>query len=361
MENTETEEVINETEQGTPSWSFVSDDEVAASRAIDAGIPVPGLEETETEQPHTEEPVQEQSESVSYNETAETEYEDRGNLDEDVLRYLSEKLDRDVGSFDDLLLNTNTKAQIQDERVQTIAQFVEETGRAPQDWFAYQQLDTSEMDDFTAVSVKMAADYPNLSQEELSTLMQSKYKLNLDLDSEEEVKLSQLQLKLDSSDARKSIEEIRDRYRAPETSNEPQSPIDDEWIDSMQSDLDDLEGIEFDLGNDTSFTFGLNRDYKSELADKNTRLDEYFDPYVQRDGSWDYDKLNMHRTVVDNIETIVQSVYRQGQSDGQRNIVDRAANIDSRSPNQGNVQPRGNSLSDSLRDAMGGSDKLTFL
>tara|TARA_R110001583_G_scaffold91428_2_gene233464 strand:+ start:381 stop:1463 length:1083 start_codon:yes stop_codon:yes gene_type:complete len=360
MDNTETQEVTNETEQSTPSWSFVSDDEVAASRAIDAGIPVPGLEETETEQPYTEDSVQEESESVSYNETAETEYNDGGNLDEDVLQYLSEKLGRDVNSFDDLS-NTNAKAQIEDERLQAIAQFVEETGRAPQDWFAYQQLDSAEMDDFTAVSVKMAADYPNLSQEELTTLMGSKYKLNQDLHSEEDVKLSQLQLKLDSADARKGIEEIRNRYRAPETSDEPQSPIDDEWIESMRSDLDALEGIEFDLGNEQSFTFGLNDDYKSELADKNTRLDEYFDPYVQKDGSWDYDKLNMHRAVVDNIETIIQSVYRQGQSDGQRNIVDRAANVDSRSPNQGNVQPRGNSLSESLRDAMGGSDKLTFL
>ena len=358
MENTETQEVTNETEQSTPSWSFVSDDEVAASRAIDAGIPVPGLEEIETEEPQVEESFQEQNESVSYNETAE--YEDRGNLDEDVLQYLSEKLGRDVNSFDDLS-NINTEAQVGDERIQAIAQFVEETGRAPQDWFAYQQLNSSEMDDFTAVSVKMAADYPNLSNDELSTLMESKYKLNSDLHSEEDVKLSQLQLKLDSADARKGIEEIRNRYQAPEPSDEPQSPIDDEWVDSMMSDLDALEGIEFDLGNEQSFTFGLNDDYKSELADKNTRLDEYFDPYVQQDGSWDYDKLNMHRAVVDNIETIIQSVYRQGQSDGQRNIVDRAANVDSRSPNQGNVQPTGNSLSDSLREAMGGSDKLTFI
>jgi len=360
MENTETQEVTNETEQSTPSWSFVSDDEVAASRAIDAGIPVPGLEEIETEEPQVEEPVQEQSESVPYNETAGTEYNDGGNLDDDVFDYLSEKLGRDINSFDDLS-SINTEAQIGDERVQAIAQFVEETGRAPQDWFAYQQLDSSEMDDFTAVSVKMAADYPNLSQEELTTLIGSKYKLNSDLHSEEEVKLSQLQLKLDSADARKGIEEIRNRYRAPEPSDEPQSPIDDEWVDSMMSDLDALEGIEFDLGNDQSFTFGLNEDYKSELADKNTRLDEYFDPYVQQDGSWDYDKLNMHRAVVDNIETIIQSVYRQGQSDGQRNIVDRAANIDSKSPNQGNVQPNTSPLAEQLREAMGGGNRMKFL
>ena len=51
---------------------------------------------------------------------------------------------------------------------------------------------------------------------------------------------------------------------------------------------------------------------RGQLAEKNTRLDEFFDPYVNEDGSWDYDMLNMHRSVIDNIETIVQSVYKQG-------------------------------------------------
>tara|TARA_R100001443_G_scaffold44432_2_gene57358 strand:- start:6409 stop:7512 length:1104 start_codon:yes stop_codon:yes gene_type:complete len=367
MENTETQEVTNETEQSTPSWSFVTEQEVAEARSSEPSTVAPevtpqeeNITEAAPEQTQKEEPVQDTppvQETISN--TAEK--ESRAINDDDVLSYLSEKLGRDFNSFEDISSNTNAEAQIEDERLQAIAQFVEETGRAPQDWFAYQQLDTSEMDDFTAVSVKMAADYPNLSQEELNTLIGSKYKLNSDLHSEEEVKLSQLQLKLDSADARKGIEEIRNRYRAPEPSNEPDSPIDDEWISSMKSNLDALEGIEFDLGNEQSFTFGLNNDYKSELADKNTRLDEYFDPYVQQDGSWDYDKLNMHRAVVDNIETIIQSVYRQGQSDGQRNIVDRAANIDSKSPNQGNVQPNTNSLTEQLKEAMGGGSRMKFL
>ena len=48
-----------------------------------------------------------------------------------------------------------------------IAQFVEETGRSPQDWFAYQSLNPSEMDDVTAVRVQMASEYPNLAPEEV--------------------------------------------------------------------------------------------------------------------------------------------------------------------------------------------------
>jgi len=84
---------------------------------------------------------------------------------------------------------------------------------------------------------------------------------------------------------------------------------------NMRKDLDALEGVEFELGDGKSFTFGLTNEYKGQLAEKNTRLDEYFDPYVNGDGSWDYDKLNIHRAVIDNIETIVQSVYKQGMSD----------------------------------------------
>ena len=39
---------------------------------------------------------------------------------------------------------------------------------------------------------------------------------------------------------------------------------------------------------------------QESFAEKNARLDEFFDPYVREDGSWDYDTLNMHRAVIDN-------------------------------------------------------------
>ena len=56
-------------------------------------------------------------------------------------------------------------------------------------------------------------------------------------------------------------------------------------------------------------------------------FDEYFDPYVREDGSWDYDMLSSHRAVIDNIDKIVSAAYRQGMGDGQRGIVDKAANV----------------------------------
>ena len=142
--------------------------------------------------------------------------------------------------------------------------------------------------------------------------------------------------------------------------NQEQSFVTEEWVNEMTSELNGLEAVEFDLGNGQQFNFGLDDAYKNQLAEKNSRLDDFFDPYVQEDGNWDHDKFNMHMTVLDNIETIVSSVYKQGMADGQRGLVDQAANVSTQSPNQGNVQPTEDSLSAQLREALGGSSTLSF-
>lgn len=270
-----------------------------------------------------------------------------------VFEFLSERLGRNIASFDDLQAQQQEQREL-DERISVIADFVEKTGRAPQDWFIYQQLNPSEMDDMTAIQVQMASDYPNLSQEEISLLLSSKYKTDPDLHSEDEVRLSQLQMKIDAENARKGIDEMRLQYQAPERQAQGEtSLIDDNWVSNMQSQLDALDGIDFDLGNGNTFTFGMDEAYKGQLAEKNARLDEFFDPYVREDGSWDYDMLNMHRAVIDNVDRIVQSVYRQGMADGQRGIVQNAANASPTSPNQGNAQPAGDPLAQQLREALG--------
>ena len=196
--------------------------------------------------------------------------EPQQDLEQAVYGYLSERLGREVTSLDQI----NQQPAL-DERLQVIADFVENTGRSPQDWFAYQSLDPSSMDDMTAIRVKLASDYPNLSAEELSLLADSKYKLDEDLHSEEDVKLSKLQMKLDAQNARDSIEEIRGKYQEPGSDDlDADSIFDDEWMDGLDRDISSMDGIEFDLGNGESFTFGLNDEYKSDLREVNSRLED---------------------------------------------------------------------------------------
>ena len=343
VEGMEQEAPVSTPEESTSSFSFVSDEEVAQMNQ-------PQEQPTQEAAPEVEQPQETFSEPTDAQPEVQQEYAPE-EVETAVFEFLSERLGRNVTSIDDLQAQQQEQREI-DERISVIADFVEKTGRDPQDWFIYQSMNPSEMDDMTAIQVKMASDYPNLSQQEIQTLVSSKYKLDPDLNTEQEVTLSKLQMKLDSEEARKGIEALRSEYQAPVTQeNDNSSIIDDNWISGMKSELDAMEGIEFNLGNDKKFTFGLTSEYKSQLADKNARLDEFFDPYINDDGVWDYDMLNMHRAVIDNVESIVSNVYSQGLSDGQRGVVEKAANVSPTSPNQPS-QPDGDNLAQQLRQIL---------
>lgn len=314
-------------------------------------------------EPATEPAVEAQPQESAYVDpeaatTQETEEYTDSDYEEAVLSYMSERLGRQFDSFDDF---SAPQQNALDERIEAIARFVEETGRTPEDWFAYQSLNPSEMDDMTAIRVSMASQYSGLSPEELNTLVQSKYKVDPDLNSEEEVRLAQIQLKVDAQEAREKIEKLRSNYQAPAVqSNNVESIVDDAWISKMSSEVDQMTGLEFDLGGEKTFTFGLDDSYKSQLKQKNARLDEYFDPYVSEDGNWDYDKLSSHRAVVDNIDAIVASAYKQGLGDGQRTLVDKAANVQSQTPTETGA-PQSNPLTDQLKQIISGQGgRMTF-
>jgi len=318
----------------------------------------PAMEPTATEQDvQTEEPVQESSLNT---ETA-VEADEDVDIDSVVLGYLGETLGIQLNSIEDLRSSmTQQQAEI-DERVKVIADFVEKTGRSPEDWFKYQAINPSEMDDLTAIKMSMTSEYPDLNGEEIEMLVGSKYKLDEDLYTDDEIKLSKLQLKIDANKSRQSIEELRSSYTLPVASETEavQSPIDENWIKSMTEETNALEALSFELPGG-EFNFGITDEYKSQLIDKNSNLETFFDQYIGQDGQWDYDTFNTHRAVVDNIDAIAKSIYQQGLSDGQRKIVDQAANVSTKSPNVGTGNNT-NNLEQQILDALNVDKTLKFL
>ena len=165
-----------------------------------------------------------------------------------MLGYLSERLGRQVSSFDEIGQSENTSTEI-DERVAAINQFVRETGRDPQDWFTYQAMNPSEMDDLAAVRTQLRNQYGDISNDDLDLLLNNKYKLDADLHDEADVRLSQLQLKMDADKARQEIESVRSQYAAPQRAEqEYEGIVDDQWLGDMSAEVDALDGIEFELG-----------------------------------------------------------------------------------------------------------------
>ena len=324
----------------------------------------------EQEPPVQEEPQQVEGEAVSEEVQPEDvlikdeDESERLDIDGLTLSTLSERLGTEFNSFDEIsdFLNREPEQQTIDERVQAIADFVNETGRDPLDWFYYQSLNPSEMDDLTVVKNQMKVENPYLSSEEVDLLLNNKYKLDDDMFDEDEVKLSKLQLKMDAEKGRDSINGIREQYKTPEyqpQEQEIESPINEEWIGDMVQETSDFEALSFDIG-ENEFDFRVSDDYKRVLMEKNANLENYFDDYVSEDGSWDYDLLNSHRALIDNIDEIVNAVYRQGLGDGQRGLVEKTANVSTESPQQAGGEQRVNNVAQQLADALGmGGNTLT--
>jgi len=379
-------------EQFEKAEIFDTPEQLAASMQADAQptqeapqeesqpVSEPVQEQTEQEAPPQVEPVQEQTnepvqeEEFQYQATTDDNIEQQASTDNDnttqqysdddiesaVFNYVSERLGREVKSFDEF---SQPQSAI-DDRVQKIAEFVQNTGRAPEDWFKYQSLNPSEMDDLTAVRIKYSQDYPDLNFNEINTLIGAKYKMNPDEFSEDEIKVSALQLKIDGTDARKNIEEIRNTYAAPvqqRTSEQEESYFTEDWAQNMQRETSSFEGLEFDLGNGKNFNFGVGENYRKTLVSNHQNAENYLDRYVDSNGNWDYDTFNSHQTLIDNIDNIVASAYRQGMGDGQRGLVDKAANVSTNTPSQNSAQNNNNSLAEQVKNIMGAnSNKMTF-
>jgi uncharacterized protein (DUF2164 family) len=344
------QEVSNETVEQTPEPATAEPQQTADETTVsDAATQSPEVDVPQSSLESAEEPEMSQEE-----------------FEAGVAQFISERLGLELDSLDQLteILNAPKQSADIDERVKAIADFVAETGRDPQDWFTYQSLNPSEMDDLAAVKLQMAVEYPNLASEEIDMLIGSKYKIDEDLYSDDEIKLSKLQLKIDAQKSRTEIDRIRDSYKAPvkaqqETQQqEVQSPITKEWIKTMSDEVDALEALTFELG-DTEFNFGIRPEYRNQLKQKNERLDEFFDQYVDNDGSWNFEMLNAHRAVLDNIDEIAKAIYNQGLSDGQRKLVEKTANVDISGPAPANQQNT-NSVYEQVMNALGNDTTLKF-
>ena len=344
------QEVSNETVEQTPEPATAEPQQTADETTVsDAATQSPEVDVPQSSLESAEEPEMSQEE-----------------FEAGVAQFISERLGLELDSLDQLteILNAPKQSADIDERVKAIADFVAETGRDPQDWFTYQSLNPSEMDDLAAVKLQMAVEYPNLASEEIDMLIGSKYKIDEDLYSDDEIKLSKLQLKIDAQKSRTEIDRIRDSYKAPvkaqqETQQqEVQSPITKEWVKTMSDEVDALEALTFELG-DTEFNFGIKPEYRNQLKQKNERLDEFFDQYVDNDGSWNFEMLNAHRAVLDNIDEIAKAIYNQGLSDGQRKLVEKTANVDVSGPAPAGTQ-NVNSVYEQVMNALGNDTTLKF-
>ena len=251
--------------------------------------------------------------------------------DEVVLQYLSEKLGRDLTSFDDLNM-TSEQADYDDfasDQLRVINEYVKNTGRTVQDYLNTQTVDLSNVSDDAVLKEYLRLDNPDLTEAELNDYMTATYKMDKEEYSTRDMNAGKVQLKNDARAARDYFNEVKEEYAMPTESEDSSISQEDreEWISTMSAEVDDLDGISFTMNDQgEEFIYKLDDDARNEIKGYNSDLESFFDQYVDEGGNWDFDKLNTDMYILNNIDKIVRGVANQYRSKGTESVINEIKN-----------------------------------
>lgn len=269
--------------------------------------------------------------------------EEVGLSDDAVLNYLNEKLGIGATTLQELTKPKEVAPQL-DAELEAVLNFKKETGKSLSDYYLYQQMNTSEMGDIDAIKFKFQLEYPDLSAEERDLLISDTYKLDEDAFSESELRTAKVRLKADAIKAKHEINKVRELYAAPAQKQQTEqaqdvSVFDEGWFRQMETTVDNLESLEFELGDGATIDFKIEPSYKQNLKQTNKGIENYFDQYFDEKNNFDHRLFNAHRAALENMESIVKTAYHQGLSNGQRKVVETASNVKSETPQVNKTNP----------------------
>ena len=278
--------------------------------------------------------------------------------DEVVLQYLSEKLGRDLTSFDDL--NT-TSAQTESndfasEQLKVINDYVKNTGRTVQDYLNTQTVDLSNVSDDAVMKEYLKLDNPNLTEAELSDYMAATYKMDKDEYTTRDMNAGKVQLMKDAKTAREYFNKVKQDYAMPTESSSPEVSEQErtEWLGQMESEVNDLEGLSFEMNDQgEEFVYNLDDDARQEIKGYNSNLENFFDKYIDEGGNWDFDALNTDMYILNNMDKIVRGVANQYRSKGTESVINEIKNPSFTQDKQDTPQKQRSTL-DMLRNEIWG-------
>ena len=312
---------IEETFAKLTDSKLVDEQEQTQQQETQPEGPVEQKTEQQTEQ-QTEQPVR-QEETSSLNNESESVDEP---TDTELLEYFNEKFDTSYSSVDDFSDALKNKPEFASEELQRLNDFVSNTGRGVNDFYKAYSSDYNKMSDEQIMMENLQMNNPNLSKQELDLYYRSTYKSDKDKYKEDEVALGKINLKKDAAKAREELKQVQESIQKPSEnylSPDEMKNIREDWLDNLDKEVDELEGIAFELddkGNE--FTFSLTEEDKDNLYNNNSNLDGFFNRYMDEgSGKWNMEKLNMEMFILNNFDRIIRSVASQNKGVGREQII----------------------------------------
>ena len=271
------------------------------------------------------------------------------------LKYLSEKLGREVTGFDELT-KTESNPLDSDPYLKELAEWRDKTGRPIEDWIKFQK-DYTTVSDADIAREFLQIEFPELTQDEIELEVSQKF-LSSEDDFDNEIAIKNLELKKYASKGRKELNKLVSDLGNPNPANltpehqqdlaiakeykelKAQSVVDNKtYSETIANSAAELKTIKLNLAENVSLDYRLPDNYSGEIV----KMVQEAPHWKNEDGSWNHQAIVKDAAIVQNMDKMLQLAYEQGKSSGADTVVRETKNItlDRRGSNE-SALPQGN-------------------
>lgn len=271
------------------------------------------------------------------------------------LKYLSEKLGREVTGFDELT-KTESNPLDTDPYLKELAEWRDKTGRPIEDWIKFQK-DYTTVSDADIAREFLQIEFPELTQDEIELEVSQKF-LSSEDDFDNEIAIKNLELKKYASKGRKELNKLVSDLGNPNPANltpehqqdlaiakeykelKAQSVVDNKaYSETIANSAAELKTIKLNLAENVSLDYRLPDNHSGEIV----KMVQEAPHWKNEDGSWNHQAIVKDAAIVQNMDKMLQLAYEQGKSSGADTVVRETKNItlDRRGSNE-SALPQGN-------------------
>lgn len=248
--------------------------------------------------------------------------------DELIFKALSEKLGKEITSFDDL--NEEAIDPLKDDDyLKSLVKWRDKTGRPIEDWIKYQK-DYSTVSDEQVAREYLQLEYPELSPEDINLELTHKY-ISSDDDLDSEASIKNLELKKIANKGRKALGElvselgtpnqteysaevqqdiaIAKQFKTLQSNNVQATKVYNQGITSKAA---EFKSIKMDLED------GVSIDYKLPQGSEKTIVSDIQNApnWKNKDGSWNHGAVVRDAAIIANYQSMLKLAYEQGKNSG---------------------------------------------
>lgn len=254
-----------------------------------------------------------------------------------ILKSLSEKLGREVTSFDDL---TKTDNPLEDDPyLKELSDWRKKTGRPIEDWIKFQK-DYTKVSDADVAREFLQLEYPELSPEEIDLELSTKF-ISSEDDLDNEAALKNLELKKYASKGRKELDKLVSELGNPNQVSYPtevqqdlaiakeykalKAKIDvdnDSYNKTIVTKASEIKSIKMDLADDISLEFKVPEGSSKSLVNDIQNAPHW----KNEDGSWNHDAIVRDAAIIANVDAMLKLAFEQGKNSGTDEVIRDAKN-----------------------------------